>query len=498
MTPEKRKVFEEIDWRLRVFDSLSFPTLILKPDKEILTANLPFLEKYELSLDEVVGRRCWEIFNLAGVCPPDHCPLPQVLAERRGKSVLGRVIDRQGNERWEDRVLSPILDDEGNVRYIMDSLRDVTHVKMLERELRETKDFLEGVIHSSPSAIMAADRKGRILVINEAAELLFGLNEGEALGTNVEDLYPPKMARAIMKMLRSVEHGGRGKLQALEVVLLDTQGNEIPAEVNAAIVYEDGQEVATMGIFHDLREKLAVEEKLKIAQEQLIQSEKMASLGQLAAGVAHEINNPLTGILFNAELILERLERDTPLAEEMREIVEDVHRCKDIVKNLLAYSRQQQMTKTIIPLNDLLEQSLALIRDQKLFVNVEIVKELSQDMMLTHVDTTQLNQVIINLVVNAAAAMERSGVLTFRTYRDKEAGRCFLEVADTGPGIPREHISKIFDPFFTTKAPGKGTGLGLSTVYGLVKENGGEVSVKSTGPEGTIFLLDLPLYRPSE
>ena len=498
MTPQQRKVFEEIDWRLRVFDSLSFPTLILKRDKEILTANLHFLKKYEMNLEDVVGRRCWEVFNQTDICPPDQCPLPQVLAERTGKSVIRRVIDKHGDESWEDRFLSPILDDEDEVRYIMDSLRDVTHVKILERELRETKDFLEGVFQSSPSAIMAADREGNILVINEAAERLFGLEKGQALKSNVEYLYPPGMARRIMKLLRSDKHGGPGKVNALEIVLMDIQGNEIPAELNAAIVYEDGREVATMGIFHDLREKLEVEVKLKLAQEQLIQSEKMASIGQLAAGVAHEINNPLTGILFNAELIMEGLEPGTALAEEMREIVEDVHRCKDIVKNLLAYSRQQQISKTIVALNDLIDQSLALIRDQKLFVSIEVVKDLSQDMMLTHVDTNQINQVIINLVVNAVAAMERSGVLTFRTYRDKENGRCYLEVSDTGPGIPQENLSKIFDPFFTTKAPGEGTGLGLSTAYGLVKENDGEITIKSTGPEGTTFLLDLPLYRLSE
>ena len=224
----------------------------------------------------------------------------------------------------------------------------------------------------------------------------------------------------------------------------------------------------------------------------------MASMGQLAAGIAHEINNPLTGILFNASMTMEALQPDDPNLEKLKCVIEDVNRCKEIVKNLLVYSRQMIPTKIIMQFDMLVNQSLNLIRDQKLFGNVVIDKEMSEEIINIHADRNQITQVIINLVINACTAMDGEGILTLRTYRDKPNKKAFLEVADTGCGIPRENLLKIFDPFFTTKEPGKGTGLGLSTSYGIIKENGGEITVKETGPSGTTFLVELPLYVPSE
>jgi signal transduction histidine kinase len=279
---------------------------------------------------------------------------------------------------------------------------------------------------------------------------------------------------------------------------VNAKGAEIPVEITASIIYEDGKELATMGIYNDLRERLAVEKALKETQAQLAQSEKLASLGQLAAGVAHEINNPLTGILLYASMALERLGKDDPLCEHLKYVVEDVNRCKGIVKNLLAYSRRSTTTKEIIHLNELVNQSLNLIRDQKLFGNIVVTKEMSEQMILVHGDRNQMAQVIINLVMNASAAMDGAGDLTFRTYRDKPKRRAYLEVSDTGCGIPPENLRRIFDPFFTTKEPGKGTGLGLSTSLGIIQESGGNISVKETGPQGTTFLVELPLFVPLE
>jgi len=421
------------------------------------------------------------------------------LADKKGHSSLRRTVTDDGRELWEDRVFSPILDDNGEIRYIIESLRDITRLKTLEKELRETEEFLEKVIQSSASAIVVADRTGKILLLNQAAEELFGysLNDREyRLDKRVEDLYPPGVAKEIMRNLRDENMGGIGKLPGMNTTIVNAGGEEIPVGITAAIIYEDGKELATMGIYNDLREKLAVEEKLKEAQVQVVQAEKMASLGQLAAGVAHEINNPLTGILFYSNLALESLDDDHPIREDLENVIEDVHRCKDIVKNLLAYSRQTNPTKDIIELNTLVDHSLALVRVQVLFNDIKIVKEMSAEMMLLHVDKNQLSQVIINLIMNAVAAMDKLGTLTFRTYRNKLAQKVYLEVSDTGCGIHEDNLPRVFDPFFTTKELGQGTGLGLSTAYGIVKENSGNILVKETGPEGTTFLVELPLFLP--
>jgi PAS domain S-box-containing protein len=496
----QQKTSREKDWRIRVFDSLSFPTLILKPDRSIVTANKRFLDKFKVGIEDIAGKACHEIFYRSKVpCSEHMCPLPKVLAHKEGQSALRQVMRNGGDETWEDRVFSPILDDQGEVIYIMESLRDVTRIKTLERVLQETKEFLEKVIQSSASAIVAADRDGNILLMNQAAENLFGFSLKEAAGRkNVQDLYPPGEAKKIMRALRDERKGGKGKLPATKVTIVNAGGEEIPAEITASIIYEGGKEVATMGIYNDLRERLAVEKTLKETQAQLAQSEKMASLGQLAAGVAHEINNPLTGILLYASMALENLRDQDPLREHLQYVLEDVNRCKGIVKNLLAYSRRSSATREIIPLNELVSQSLNLIRDQRLFGNIVVEKEMSGEMILIQGDRNQLAQVIINLVMNASAAMDGVGTLTLRTHRDKPNRRAYLEVSDTGCGIPEKNLPKIFDPFFTTKEPGKGTGLGLSTSYGIIQESGGRISVKETSPRGTTFLVDLPLFVPDE
>jgi two-component system NtrC family sensor kinase len=231
--------------------------------------------------------------------------------------------------------------------------------------------------------------------------------------------------------------------------------------------------------------------------QRISRAEKMASLGQLAAGVAHEINNPLTGIIFYADLLLKSLEEEDPRRQSLTCMYEDAKRCGKIIKNLLAYSRQEAHSKEILHVNTLLEHSLDLIRDPKFFMGIQIKKELSEDMMLIEGDRDQLGQVIVNLVLNAVDAMNQKGTMTLRTYRNKPAQKVYIEVSDTGRGISEENLPLIFDPFFTTKAPGKGTGLGLSTAYGIVEENQGRIWVKETSPEGTTFVVELPLYRPS-
>ncbi len=510
MTRSAAEIKEEIDWRSKVFDSLSLPSLIMTADRLVLEANKSFLKEYGISKEEIIGRTCHEFFyNSAKPCPYETCPLPLVLSEKTGQTILRRVGGPGRKERWEDRIFSPILDDTGEVRYIIEKIRDVTHVKKLERELSGIKVFMEKFVQSSISCIIAADRRGKILLMNPAAEELTGYTfQGARHRITVRDLYPPGQATEVMRKLRSETFGGKGKLPCIQTKLLNAQGEEIPVELTAAIIYEGGKEVATMGIFNDLREKLAQEEKIKEVLLRAARAEKMASLGQLAAGVAHEINNPLTGILLYGGLMLEDLPKADPNYQDLQLIIEDANQCRNIVKSLLAYSRQTSANKETLDLNELVEQSLSLIRDQSLFINIEIVKELSDENMLIRVDRSQLNQVIINLVINAVDAMERKGILTFRTYCDKgkrkgvrkkaAAGFVYLEVSDTGCGITEDNLPRIFDPFFTTKDPGKGTGLGLSTVYGIVQENSGNIWVKETSPAGTTFILELPLYQAAD
>jgi two-component system, NtrC family, sensor kinase len=494
MTPNLQK---DLDWRLRVFDSLSFPTLILQPNRTIISVNQKLLERYDLSREDIIGKTCREFFKTLSGDPDvpcaNSCPLDQTLKDGEGHSILRQVQRKDGTDHWEDRVFSPILDGEGQIIYVIESIRDVTQSKTLEKNLHDIREFLARVLQSSASAILAADRDGRILLMNKAAEELFGYRFIEGERIEISNLYPPGVAKEIMKKMRDESYGGRGKLPVTQVSILTAQGEEIPVEMTAAIVYEGEKEAATMGIYNDLRERLSVKKKLREARTQLIQAEKMASLGQLAAGVAHEINNPLTGILLYGNLLKEKMGSDPSIQTNLNCILEDAERCRDIVKNLLAYSRQSSKERERFSFNTFVIESFRLVRDQKLFINMKVIKELSSVWMPVKADRNKMSQVVINLVVNALDAMDKKGTLTLRTYPDEIRKRACLEILDTGSGIPEENLSKIFDPFFTTKGLGKGTGLGLSTAYGIVKDNNGEIYVKNTGPEGTTFVVELPL-----
>jgi two-component system, NtrC family, sensor kinase len=487
------------DWKTRLFDCLSLPTLILKPNKVVVDVNANFLEKFGATKEEVVGTTCHDFFyNSVEPCLLKTCPIAEVMADRRGHSVLEYVTTSAGKEKWDNRVFSPILDEAGEVLYIVESIHDVTQLKMLERELSGAKDFTQKLIQSSTTAIIAADRRGKIITMNPAAEELTGYSLSEARGRiTTVDLYLPGQAREIMKILRSKEMGGKGKLHLSRFNIVHARGEEIPVELTAAIIYEGDQEAATVGLFNDLREKLKCEQSMREMVSRISRAEKMASLGQLAAGVAHEINNPLTGIIFYADLLLKSFEPDDPRVKSLTCIYEDARRCGKIIKNLLTYSRQEIPSQEILHANTILEHGLDLIRDTKFFTGIQIKKELSKDIMLVKGDRDQLGQVIVNLVLNAVDAMDHEGILTLRTYRNKRGQKACIEVSDTGRGIPEKDLTLIFDPFFTTKAPGKGTGLGLSTAYGIIKENKGRIWVKETSKKGTTFAVELPLYRPS-
>jgi len=497
MTEQQKFDTTETEWRLRLFDSLSFPTLVLRPDRTIIAANKKFHERNKTLKDNILGKTCQELFsediNLKHLaCHGSDCPLHRVVKTKKSQSVVQKNITKNGDEIWEERVFSPIFGNDDEVKYIVESLRDITDVKDLEKKYSDVRQLIDKVVQSSVSAIIAADKKGEIILMNSAAEDLFGYSVIDANNVNIEDFYPPGVAKDIMKKLRDEAIGGTGKLPSTNYSILTKANEEIPVELTAAIIYEEGKETATAAIFNDLREKQAVQKKLEETESQLFQSEKLASLGRLAAGVAHEINNPLTSILLYGNLMREKIEIDHPLTNNLDYILEDAERCQEIVKNLLAYSRQTRPTKDVFYLNNLVGESLRLIRDQKLFLNVNIIKDLDDYQILINADKNQLCQVLINLIINAFDAMEGRGTLTLRTYRDKKAGKAFIEVQDTGSGIPQEHLTKIFDPFFTTKEVGKGTGLGLSMAYGIMEENHGIISIKQTGVEGTTIVLEFP------
>jgi two-component system NtrC family sensor kinase len=233
--------------------------------------------------------------------------------------------------------------------------------------------------------------------------------------------------------------------------------------------------------------------ELAAMQARVAQSERLASLGMLAAGVAHEVNNPLGGILALTGLTLEDLAPDDPNRENLEEVIRQTERCRNIVNRLLEFSRQSKTNAELVDLNDILERTLSLIGKQSMFFNITVNKHYDSALPEVLVDRSQFQQVFMNLLMNAVQAMNERGTLTITTGHDSSPGNVEVMIADTGCGIPQEQINRVFDPFFTTKASGQGTGLGLSIAYGIVTTHHGSIMVQSEPGTGSTFTIRVPV-----
>jgi len=373
---------------------------------------------------------------------------------------------------------------------------DISERVRIEQELREKHGFLSNLLESSVDCIVVANMKGKILFFNRAAEKLTGFREEEIVErTHITKFYSKEKAKEIMRELRSSDHGGRGKLDSYMGIIYGKDGEEIPVSLSASIVYEGGQEIASLGIFTDLRQKIKIEKELQETQVRLLQAEKMASLGSLSAGVAHEINNPLGGILIYASLLLEEFEEEKDAkVEDLRKIVMEASRCKEIVKSLLEFGRQTESKFELLDINKAIIDGLFFLENQVLFHDISIIKKLDTSMPPIEGNPNQLKQVFMNMMVNAAEAMtDKKGTLTITTSKSKDMLSVLIAFQDTGMGIPKKVQPRIFEPFFTTKEIGKGTGLGLSTSYGIIQSHHGTIEVESKVDTGTVFTIVLPV-----
>jgi two-component system NtrC family sensor kinase len=220
----------------------------------------------------------------------------------------------------------------------------------------------------------------------------------------------------------------------------------------------------------------------------------MAAIGELAAGVAHEINNPLTGVLTFSSLMLKKVDEKNPWKRDLENIVEQTTRCRNIVRGLLDFARQRKPDKREWNIHTLIERTLTLVENQAPFQNITITKQFKTGVPPLLVDADQIQQVFMNILLNAADAMTRNGgTLTIKT--DSKDGTAEVSFTDTGCGIAKEHLSKLFDPFFTTKETGKGTGLGLAISYGIIQSHGGDIEVESVIGKGSTFKIRLPIEK---
>jgi len=417
----------------------------------------------------------------------------------------GRVIDYEVEFKRQDGSTIHILltgharyDQQGNIIGYEGLNVDLTQRKLMEKELREAYDFMNKIVQSSPNAITATDMKGNILIWNQGAEETLGYKASDVIGKmNIRKIYPEGVARKVMQMLRSDESGEVGRLNSYPMVYVRRDDEIVEGNLSAAIIYDaNGQEIASVGSFVDLRDRLQMERALRDTQEQLLQSEKLAAMGRLTSQIAHELNNPLYGIMNTLELLKTEIPADNKRRKILEMALSETIRLSDLLRKMLSFSKPDQEERHPVDINSVLDEILLLHEKQLKENDINIVETFADGLGLVNASKNQLRQVFLNMVANARDAMPAGGTLSVVTGGD--TAMINVEISDTGTGIREEHLAKIFDSFFTTKGEVKGVGLGLSVCYGFIQDHGGDIEVKSQEGEGTTFTISLPVHTAKD
>ena len=426
------------------------------------------------------------------------------------RSLLHRISASPGQEKGLfPPALEAALDRGGVIRIRLRSevkgmgwngLRWLIHLEdrgaqQAQREAEERAEVqLAGILDSIESGVLLADSSGRIVVASAWLASILGM-ESRRLGEFVTihalmDGLQNNFLRPVETAARWRERVRQGDEANWEEFELVRPSRKIVEQFSRPLYHADGRRLGWLEVYRDITGQ-------RLIQSKLLQTEKMAALGQLVSGIAHELNNPLTSIQGYAQLLLSRRSASDRAADTAR-ISQEAERAGRIVKNLLLFSREAKPERRAVHLNEVIERTLSLRAYELKLENIEVELALNPSLPQTLGDAAQLQQVVLNLIVNAEQAIvmargeeSRGGRILIRTRR-LAGDRLAMEVSDDGPGIAPEIASRIFDPFFTTKPPGIGTGLGLSIVYGIVQEHGGEVSVDSLPGRGTTLTVELP------
>jgi two-component system NtrC family sensor kinase len=443
-------------------------------------------------LEDLVGRTLLSLLSPGST----ERVLARLEAIRSGQEVPPlfetEIVRKDGRQAPVEAALTSVTKDGGSIGWLVVA-RDIAERRRVEREILESEARKSAILEASADAIVSMDQEGKIVEFNRAAEDMFGYRRADVIGKSMAGLLIPPALRdrhrqGLERYLATGESHILGK--RVELTAMRADGTEFPIELTVTRILAEGPQAFSASI-HDLSES-------KQLRERLIQSEKLATLGELIAGIAHELNNPLAVVGGQAQLL--RMQSQDPATMVRAEkISQAATRASRIVRNFLTAARRHRPERVAVAINEVINESLDLLGYQFRVGNVEVETLLSADLPATTGDPHQIQQVILNLANNAIqaiAASRRRGRLRLTTSLSPDRSAILITVADTGPGIPPEHLSKIFDPFFTTKPPEQGTGLGLAIAHAIVKDHEGSITVESTAAEGTTFVLRFPVVAP--
>lgn len=409
----------------------------------------------------------------------------------------------KNDEKIIVEINSSVIKQNEKITGIRAIMRDITQREKMEAEIKKSKYYLEELFASIQDAIFSLKSDMTITSCNEAVERIFNYPVQTMLGKKLTTLFTDNTN--ISSLIKNIlDPQIPKKTYAQEVMMKKKDGKKFPAELYICpMKHKENESMEMMVTVKNITER-------KQLQIRLIQADKMATLGQLAGGVAHEINNPLTSVLGNAQLLLMQLSKNNHGYTEIKKIEEAAQRCKGIVTNLLGFSRQQEFDFQVIDINEIIDKTFSLYGRQLAIENIQIIKKYAPNLPKIKLSAPQIQQVFLNLIVNAQQAMPKGGKLTISTrihdyssskeqlltnktdnYKGKYIAVTFH---DQGQGIEKEALPQIFDPFFSTKEVGNNTGLGLSVSYGILKKHNGNIWAESKGTgKGSKFVIILPL-----
>jgi len=375
--------------------------------------------------------------------------------------------------------------------------REITNLRAGEIRHRETQESLQaierqlaGIVHSAMDAIVTMDEAGRIVLFNEAAEKMFGCSPSEAIGQSIDRFIPKRFRAAHREHVRAFGEtdATNRRMGALGMIFgVRANGEEFPIEASISKVESDGKKRFTV-ILRDISERNRLEFQLR-------QTERLAEMGTLASGMAHEIGTPMNVILGRAEFLMRKSSEETT-KNGLATIVSQVERITKIMNQLLSFARQRPVERRPLDWAVVVREILEVVKGQMEKRGIRLETTLESGVRKIFADRDQMGQVLLNLFLNAVQAMPNGGTLRVRLEQEGSQGK--LAVTDTGCGILKENLPKLFTPFFTTKEVGEGTGLGLTVTHGIIQEHDGTIFVHSELGKGATFTLVLPADDPSQ
>ena len=481
-----RKAAEE--WRT-TFDAISDLISIHDSNYKITRVNRAFAKVFGMEPKEVIGKTCYEVVHGKSE-PPLHCPHKRALETGKPETVeffepnLGIYLEVS---------VSPVFNEKGKVVRIVHIAKDITERKKMEEELRESEERYRALLRLGgkvgEAIVMLQDTnlgEGIQVFANNEWSDITGYSEEELQAMSFFSLLHPRHRKAsVERHRRKISGEDIPSLFVMSIIRKD--GTEVPVELTSAYTTYKGER-ANVAYIRDITERNKME-------EQLIVTDRLASVGELVSGVAHEVNNPLTSIVGFSELLLAANVPDA-VKEDLKVINREAQRASGIVRNLLTFARRHNPEKQMVDVNDTIQAVLDLRTYEEKVNNIMAIKYFASDLPKITADGFQLRQVFLNLIINAEYFMIEShgkGTLSIKTERDRDIIR--ISFTDDGPGILEENAKHLFDPFFTTKEVGKGTGLGLSICHGIITEHGGRIYAKSGLGKGATFVVELPIRQ---